>query len=105
MGIQTHEQITTHPLRGNLFKTLVVSELVKSRMNQGKRPDLFYWRDSNGNEIDVIAEWEAKIKPIEIKSVKTLTVDSFSGLKKWMNLAKNAGESPTLIYGGEESYK
>ncbi|HIB46287.1 MAG TPA: DUF4143 domain-containing protein [Candidatus Lambdaproteobacteria bacterium] len=105
LGIQTHEQITTHPLRGNLFKTLVVSELVKSRMNQGKRPDLFYWRDSNGNEIDVIAEWEAKIKPIEIKSVKTLTVDSFSGLKKWMNLVKNAGESPTLIYGGEESYK
>ena len=88
MGIQTHEQITTHPLRGNLFKTLVVSELVKSRMNQGKRPDLFYWRDSNGNEIDVIAEWEAKIKPIEIKSVKTLTVDSFSGLKKMDELGQ-----------------
>jgi len=104
LGIQTQEQITTHPLRGNLFETLIVSELIKSRMNQGKRPDLFYWRDSNGNEIDVIAVWEAKIKPNEIKSGKTLTLESFSGLKKWMVLAKNTGESPTLIYGGEEKY-
>ena len=71
LGIRTAEQITTHPLRGSLFETFIIAELIKSRFNQGERPDLFFWRDSNGNEVDVIAEQGGKLMPIEIKSGKT----------------------------------
>lgn len=105
LGIRTAEQITTHPLRGSLFETFIIAELIKSRLNQGERPDLFFWRDSNGNEVDVIAEQGGKLMPLEIKSGKTLTKESTSSLKKWIALAKNESISPTLIYGGEESYK
>lgn len=105
LGIRTAEQITTHPLRGSLFETCIIAELIKSRLNQGEHPGLFFWRDSNGNEVDVIAEQGGKLIPLEIKSGKTLTEESTSSLKKWLALAKTESTSPTLIYGGEENYK
>ncbi|RQW84890.1 MAG: ATP-binding protein [Geobacter sp.] len=104
LGIQSPDQIETHPLRGSLFETLIVSELQKSRLNQGERPNLFFWRDSNGNEVDIIVEKGTKLQPIEIKSGRTITGESFTGLEKWCALAGNAADAPTLIYGGEESY-
>jgi len=105
IGIREAEQIATHPLRGSLFETFIISELMKDRFNQGERPDLFFWRDSNGNEVDVITERGGKLMPLEIKSGKTLTKESTKNLKKYLSLAKDKGASPTLIYGGEESYK
>jgi len=105
LGIRTTEQIMTHPLRGNLFETLIIGELIKSRFNQGERADLFFWGDSNGNKVDVIAERHGKLMPLEIKSGKTLTRDSTAGLKKWLALAGDTATSPTLIYGGDESYR
>lgn len=105
VGIRSSEQIETHPLRGNLFETFIIAELVKSRLNQGEKPDLFFWRDSNGNEVDVIAEKGGKLMPIEIKFGKTLTGESFVGLKKWLALAQKSGIAPTLVYGGNEHYK
>ncbi|MEA3347797.1 MAG: ATP-binding protein [Pseudomonadota bacterium] len=105
LGIRTAEQIMTHPLRGAIFETFIISELMKSRFNQGERPDLFFWRDSNGNEVDVIFEQRGKLMPLEIKSGKTISKESTTGLKKWLSLTNNEGTSPTFIYGGEESYK
>ena len=104
LGIREAEQIITHPLRGSLFETFIISELIKSRFNQGERPDLFFWRDSNGNEVDVIRERGEKLMPLEIKSGKTLSSESTKNLKKYISLAKDKCASPTLIYGGEESY-
>ena len=89
MGIREPEQITTHPLRGEIFETFIISELMKSRFNHGERADLYFWRDSNGNEVDVIFDQGGKLMPLEIKSGKTLTKESTAGLKKWIALTKN----------------
>jgi predicted AAA+ superfamily ATPase len=104
LGIRTAEQMETHPLRGNLFETFVIAELVKSRFNHGERPNLYFWRDSNGNEVDVIAEQGTVLMPIEIKSGKTVASDSFAGLDKWRALAGDAAIDPVLIYGGNDEY-
>jgi predicted AAA+ superfamily ATPase len=104
LGIRTAEQMETHPLRGNLFETFVIAELVKSRFNHGERPNLYFWRDSNGNEVDVIAEQGTALMPIEIKSGKTVARDSFAGLGKWRVLAGDAAIDPVLIYGGNGEY-
>jgi len=104
LGIRTNEQMMTHPLRGSIFETFVISELVKSRLNNGERPNLYFWRDSNGNEVDVIVEEGTTLMPIEIKSGKTVARDSFSALDKWRALAGDAATKPTLIYGGDEEY-
>lgn len=104
LGIRTPEQMETHPLRGNIFETFVISELVKSRLNRGERPNLHFWRDSNGNEVDVIAEQGPALMPIEIKAGRTITRDSFTGLDKWRTLAGTAAHEPTVIYAGNDDY-
>lgn len=105
LGIQTPQQLEHHPLRGNIFETFIVAELMKSRFNSGERPNLYFWRDSNGNEVDVIMEQGQKLMPIEIKSGKTIARDYFSGLEKWIAMAGDLSVSPTLIYGGTDTYR
>jgi predicted AAA+ superfamily ATPase len=105
LGIKTTEQLTNHPLRGSIFETFVISELIKSRLNRGERPSLYFWRDSNGNEVDVIAEQGAGLLPIEIKSGRSVTPEAFTGLDKWRILAGDAAMEAALVYGGEESYR
>ncbi len=104
LGIQTPEQIATHPLRGSIFETCVIAELLKSSLNRGERPNLFFWRDSNGNEVDVLIDQGMKLVPIEIKSGKTVTREAFNGLEKWRTLAGRVAAEPVLIYGGVDSY-
>ncbi|MBN1472885.1 MAG: ATP-binding protein [Syntrophaceae bacterium] len=104
LGIRTIEQITTHPLRGSIFETFIISELIKARMNKGEKPTFFFWRDSNGNEVDLIVEQGTKLMPVEIKSGLTVTKESFAGLEKWCALANKKAVLPTLIYGGDVSY-
>lgn len=103
LGIQNTDQLFTHPLRGSIFETWVVAELIKSRFNQGLPADLHFWRDSHGNEVDVIATCAGKWMPIEIKSGQTLNRDFFTGLERWMAIAGDQSDTPVLIYGGEQS--
>lgn len=104
LGIRTPEQMETYPLRGSIFETLIISELIKSQLNRGERPSCYFWRDSNGNEIDLLVEKESGLMPIEIKSGQTLTGESFVGLNKWCALAGDKAITPTLVYGGSETY-
>ncbi len=105
LGIQSSAQLVTHPLRGSIFETYAVAELKKVFFNRGEPGDLYFWRDSNGNEVDVLIPIGDKLMPIEIKSGQTVTRDYFTGLNRWLNLAGKAAGDPTLIYGGVESYR
>jgi hypothetical protein len=104
LGIQSPQQLEAHPLRGSLFETFVMAELMKSRLNAGERPGMYFWRDSNGNEVDALIEQGVRLMPVEIKSGTTVARDFFAGLEKWMALAGELGSDPLLIYGGESSY-
>ncbi|VBB43571.1 AAA family ATPase [uncultured Desulfatiglans sp.] len=105
LGIEAPHQLETHPLRGNLFETFVVAELMKSFLNRGERPQLSFWRDSNGVEVDVLIERAGRIMPLEIKSGRTVTREFFSSIDKWTALAGDTATEPTLVYGGGESYR
>lgn len=104
LGIREPGQLMSHPLRGNIFETLIVSELVKSRLNTGEKTAFHFWRDSNGNEIDIIADVGLKLMPIEIKSGQTLNRDFFSSMNRWLKLAGDKAISPSLVYGGTEKH-
>jgi hypothetical protein len=103
LGIRDKAQVTIHSMRGALFETWVVAELVKGRFNRGLQSNLYFWRDSTGNEVDVLAERGEELLPIEIKSGRTLTADSFAALNKWRALAGEIVGSARLVYGGEDS--
>ena len=74
--------------------------MLKQRLNRGEQGGVYFWRDSNGNEIDVIIEVGGKLMPIEIKSGLTISPDFFRSLRRWLALAKEEATSPTLVYAG-----
>jgi predicted AAA+ superfamily ATPase len=104
LGIQEPSQLGTHPLRGSIFETYVVSELAKAFLNRGDRPPLYFWRDTGGSEVDVIADLGVHLRPIEIKSGQTVNRDFFSGLERWLALAGDRATEPTLVYGGTDTH-
>jgi predicted AAA+ superfamily ATPase len=102
LGIRKSEEIVTHALRGALFENWVILELIKGCFNRGQPSNLFFWRDSAGNEIDVLVEQGGQLLPIEIKAGKTIAGDYFSGLAKWSALANGISIDPTLVYAGDQ---
>lgn len=103
MGIEAAEQIYTHPMRGNLFETFVISELMKRRFNRGLPSNLYFWRDKTGHEIDCLVQHGAEIVPVEIQSGKTVAQDSFKNLHYWNHLSGRTHKPSFLIYGGEQN--
>ena len=104
MGIRDAQTLETHAARGALFETWVVSELYKQRLNAGQPLDLYFWRDSSGNEVDVMIENATGLQALEIKSGSTFASDWTSGLRKWQKLAQDEALTPTLVYGGDQSH-
>lgn len=103
MGIRDTKQIAFHPLRGELFETLVVGELLKSSWNSGSDLSFHFWRDHVGQEVDIVFESNGLAHPIEVKSGKTLSEDSFTGLRRFAILAGSKAGDPALVFGGDSS--
>ena len=103
LGIQTPEQLATHSSRGALFETMVVAEFLRERWNRGAVSNLYFWRDSSGNEIDLLHDEAGTLHPVEIKSGQTIAADMFKALKKWQVISGSTVE-PCLIFGGEGAY-
>ncbi len=99
LGIQSQNQIQTHPLRGNLFENFVVGEFVKTQYNAGKQGQLYFWRDNKGNEIDLIIDKGDSLYPIEIKAGQTITQAYFKGINFWNKVTRTNGG--TVIYAGD----
>lgn len=103
LGIQNQLQIQTHPLRGSLFENFVVGEFMKTRYNCGKQGQLYFWRDSKGNEIDLIIDKGDALYPVEIKAGQTVTGEYFKGINFWNKLTGAHGGA--VIYAGEMEQK
>lgn len=67
------EVVESGAMSGALLENFTVSELMKSYQNEGLSPYLYFYRDRDAKEIDVLLEWNGKLFPLEIK--KTATPD------------------------------
>ncbi|OGS98803.1 MAG: AAA family ATPase [Gallionellales bacterium RBG_16_56_9] len=105
MGIRSADMLALHPLRGALFETWVVGEFIKARFNAGQPVDLFFWRDNNRLECDLLFESEAGLQPIEIKSGRTVTGDYIRAGQRAARFASEKTRMPWLIHGGEDCYE
>ena len=103
LGIQSVHQLATHPLRGAIFESMVITEMTKNRTNAGIAVNLFYWRDKTGHEIDVIIDKAGKLVPVEIKSGQTMNTEFLKNLTYWRKLSKV--NKAQLLYGGTENQK
>lgn len=105
LDIRTAEQVSTHFLRGGLFENLVINEFIKSAYHKGEMPDATFWRDSTGNEVDLLQYVGGKPYAYEIKSGATYSPNFFSGIAKWAKLSGAEQEQCFAIYNGEKNLK
>lgn len=99
LGLKTVEQVSHDPLRGNLFENLVVTDFVKRALNRDDEGDLFFFRTSDGLEIDLVRRRAKGWQPIEIKSSETYSGALLHGLDAYRRLVPDAVE-PSLVYAG-----
>ena len=104
-GLEEERHFSSHPLRGAFFENLVVAELLKSRLNDGQESRLLFYRDSNGNEVDLLYPYGPAYRPVEIKSGQTLSSDWLKSMRLFRGLPDAAPEPGLLIYGGDEMQK
>lgn len=105
VGIRDAASIQTHASRGALFETYVVSEIMKQRFNAGQSADLYFWRDSAGNEVDLLFETPQGVQAIEIKSGSTFASDWPDAILKWQKSTSEVALPPVIVYGGDGSYE
>jgi hypothetical protein len=101
LGIDSPDQLASHYLRGSLFENFILSELMKSRLNRGIRPNLYFWRDNKGTEIDCIIEGGNDLAALEIKSGNTFDPDYFRNIRYWNRLSGSKAGRSFVVYGGE----
>ena len=104
LGLENTMQLSTHYLRGELFENMVVVEYMKRKFAQGKEPQIYFWRDSNQNEVDLLIESGGALHAVEIKSVATLNNSYFKGLHLFQQIAGIDTNNLSVIYGGDTDY-
>lgn len=100
-GINSAEQMPTHPLRGALFENLVIMETLKKKYNSFRNFQLYFYRDSNQNEVDLLLDNGISIDAIEIKSSETFDKSFQKGLNYIRQLLPEKIKNTTICYAGQ----
>ncbi|HAR37344.1 MAG: AAA family ATPase [Bacteroidetes bacterium GWD2_45_23] len=101
LGIEREQQLARDKMRGHLFENFIVSEALKSRYNQGKESNLYFYRDSNGVEVDLLLKNGSEYTAIEIKSSQTYHPDFETGIRSLSDLMKERLANKIILYAGD----
>ncbi len=102
-GVQSPHELALGSMRGALFETWVVGEFLKRRCHFGLAPELYYWRDSNGREVDLLVDHGSEQRPLEAKAGATIARDWFDSIVRFIDWS-NAGQG-ALIYAGSQAQR
>ncbi|HLJ30947.1 MAG TPA: ATP-binding protein [Candidatus Babeliales bacterium] len=102
LNIKSEEDLDSHYLRGGLIESFIISDLRKQRFNLEQQPNIYFWRDHTGNEIDCILD-ETNPIPVEIKSGKTVAKDFFKAFDQWQEWTQLPQKEYYVVYGGVEN--
>jgi hypothetical protein len=104
LGIHTKEHAFRDPLRGNLYENLVIADIMKGAFNKGIKPEIFFFRDSHGNEVDLLIKEKGTLTPVEIKSAGTFSADFIKGLERFQMLKIKRVATGAVLYNGEQQF-
>lgn len=94
--------IKNGPMSGALFENLIMSEAMKQNFAKANRKNLFYYKENNGLEIDLIIDDPIKPKIFEIKSTSTPNEKHLKNLLKFQDLMDLEIESSLISSSKEE---
>jgi uncharacterized protein len=103
LSITAADQLFNHYLRGNLFESYIIADLIKQKYNHGLHPAIYYWRDQSDYEIDCIMQKGQELIPIEIKVMQTFNPHLLDHLEKWNEITHTKPAHNILVYTGELS--
>lgn len=106
LGLETPAQVERDPLRGHLFENLLILDAYKRELQRGSPPLFAFYRDSNGNEVDLLMTWGGRhFRAIEIKSAATFSPDMLKGLDSFRKALTTPAEiEAELWYNGKEAF-
>ena len=109
LGIQSPSQLISHPLRGAVFESWVISEVLKLRIHRGLEARLHHYRERRGAEVDLVLDSADRLVLTEIKSGSTVASDWFGPLLR-ITESMRATEThrpvePRVVYGGDRAYE
>ena len=104
LDLENPGMVARDPLMGNLFENMVVVEALKARYNAGKDVGLYFFRDSNGMEIDLLQSANRQLYPMEIKAARTYNSDFAANIKKFGTLNDKTADG-SIIYSGDNTQK
>ncbi|MBR7024267.1 MAG: ATP-binding protein [Bacteroidales bacterium] len=100
LRIESVEELILHPNKGAVVETFALGELLKGRLNQGKHPNLTYFRDQKGFEVDTIADWKRTFA-IEIKSTIEAEQKLSKNARDYLALRGDDGTRGAVFYLGD----
>lgn len=100
LGIESPAQLAFDKMRGHLFENLIVIEMLKRRLNEGRESNLYFYRDSNQNEVDILVDNGSSLDAIEVKSAMTFSPSFEKALKKVDEWVAPVVDKRTIVYAG-----
>lgn len=100
LGIDSAQMLNRDKMRGHLFENMVIMQALKHRFNQGQNGGLYFYRDSNGNEVDLLVQRSSVYDCYEIKSSETFSPDFIKGLNSFATAFPDLCAERTVVYNG-----
>jgi len=104
LGIRDTATLERHPLRGSVFESFVVAELVKHFGAVRRDAPLYHWRDATGHEIDVLIDAGDRLIPVEVKSGGTVPTTACDTIHWWTSLPGNPNRGGVIVHGGDRTF-
>lgn len=105
LQISSPEQLNMHFNRGGIFENLCLLEIKKQYTSRGANPQLAFWKNNQGKEIDIILETDQKTKAMEVKSAKTYASRFTENLAYWQKLSNEDPNNSYVLYAGDMERK
>jgi uncharacterized protein len=97
--------LETYYQRGAIFENLLIANLIKHQYHNYQKTDLYFWRDSQDLEVDLLFENSSELRIAEIKSSETVNSSFFTNMQKFSKNVENQTIKSYLLYGGAENFE
>ena len=101
LDIETPQQLDRDKMRGAIFENMIVMEAIKHRYNMGLEGGVFFYRDSNQNEVDLLIKQEGELTAIEVKSSMTYNSSFEKTLTQIEGWIKTPISKKAIVYSGD----
>lgn len=101
LDIETPQQLDRDKMRGAIFENMIVMEAIKHRYNMGLEGGVFFYRESNQNEVDLLIKQEGELTAIEVKSSMTYCSSFEKTLTQIEGWIKTPISKKAIVYSGD----